>query len=155
MCTISEGRPSYSCSLHLLHQDWFYSASTDPLMTLNGDALRNELNQWYNTARHKTVAFIWPQRVCLCERDYWESPALLMSSYELSWCLIIKTLYECFMSCGAVHVDSCFGELFFQHHGTKLNYKLHYSPHYYICCLWIEIIMPYWQMFYILIKKTK
>lgn len=105
MCTISEGRPS--CSLHLLHQDWFYSSSTDPLMTLNGDALRNELNQWYNTARRKTLAFIWPQRVCLCERDYWESPALLMSSYELSWCLIIKTHYECFMSCGALVSVSC------------------------------------------------
>lgn len=101
MCRISEGRPSCSCSLHLLHQDWFYSASTDPLMTLNGDALRNELNQWYNTARRKTLAFIWPQRVCLCERDYWASPARLMSSYELSWCLIIKTHYECFMSCDA------------------------------------------------------
>lgn len=69
MCTIGEGRPSCSCTRHLLHQDWFYSVSSEPLMTLNDDALRNELNQRYNTATRKTLAFIWPRCGCLCERE--------------------------------------------------------------------------------------
>lgn len=50
-------------------------------------------------------AKLWPSSdlsACVCARErLWASPARLMSSYELSRCLIIKMDYECFMWCGA------------------------------------------------------
>lgn len=85
MCMMCERRPSWICNRHLLHQDWFYSVSTEPLMTLTVDALRNELNQRYNTATRKTLAFIWPcsARTRACVRETLQSHS--STSHVLIW----------------------------------------------------------------------